>query len=329
MQNASDPAGSTKGELIALVIPVFNDWDSLSRLLLEIDAALGPADLRGKVVLVDDGSTVEIPDQLKSQSYIHLESVEVVRLLCNLGHQRAIAVGLAHIHKSYLALKCVVVMDADGQDRPQDIPRLVDELNSDEAKVVFAARSKRSEEYAFRVMYHLYRLVYLLLTGLSIRWGNFSAISKSALAAIVTQPDTWNHYAASVVRSRICYSAVSLPRGNRYLGESHMRYTSLVTHGLSGIAVFLEIVEVRLIVMLSGMIVVLSGVLGIAVVEFFKTLDVCFLWLSVAVSILMTFSGLGLLITLLAVLSLLGRRSQPEIIPSKVAKSFVGSVIEF
>jgi polyisoprenyl-phosphate glycosyltransferase len=313
-------------ECIAILIPVFNDWDSLARLLLEIDSSLQSSNLRATVTVVDDGSTVELPDSLRHSNYQRLESVEVVRLLCNMGHQRAIAVGLVHLNKIDLDANCIVVMDGDGQDRAQDIPRLVAELNSTQAEVVFAARSKRSEEFAFRVLYYAYRLLYHLLTGHSIYWGNFSVVSRSALAAIIARPDTWNHYAASIVRSRIPFSTVALPRGNRYVGESHMRYSSLVIHGLSGISTFREIVGLRLMVAFSVILALLFGLLCAGGFGWYLTGGVLFSWMAMAACSGMIFSALGLLISLLFVLSVLGRRSESEVIPSNTAYDFVATV---
>lgn len=327
MDNASRFSDCSSEEVVAILIPVFNDWESLCRLLAEIDATLGASKMQGRITLVDDGSTEQAPEELKGQGYRHLATIEVVHLVCNLGHQRAIAVGLVHLSKCEAGAKYVVVMDADGQDRPEDIPRLIAELKKQECKVVFAARSKRSEEYAFRIMYHVYRLIYLLLTGVSIRWGNFSAVSACALPALISRSDIWNHYAAAVVRSRIRFSTVSLPRGNRYLGESHMRYGSLVIHGLSGISVFSDIVGVRLMIMFSGIFGLSVLLFGLEAIMPLYAFGTHFELVTFATCSLIVFSALALLSTVLFSLSVLERRSQTKFIPSNHAGEFVASVL--
>jgi glycosyltransferase involved in cell wall biosynthesis len=322
------PDGSSE-ELIAILIPVFNDWESLSRLLSEIDATLGASKMRARITLVDDGSTEQVPEELRSLSYNQLTMIEVVHLVCNLGHQRAIAVGLVHLSKREVGAKYIVVMDADGQDRPEDIPRLIAELKSQECKVVFASRSKRSEEYAFRIMYHVYRLIYLLLTGVSIRWGNFSVVTESALPALTARSDIWNHYAAAVVRSRIRFSTVSLPRGNRYRGESHMSYGSLVIHGLSGISVFSDIVGVRLIVLWLGITAFSSAFFGVELFGRLFAMNALLGWGTIATAGLVVFGLQGALVSLLFVLSILERRSQVKFVPLRDAGAYVDSITLF
>src|SRR6185369_10680448 len=159
---------------VVIVVPVFNDWAALARLLPDIDTALGAARLTGRVAVVDDGSTSEPPGELRGRRYANIREVNLVKLRRNLGHQRAIAVGLTHLATAGIAADAVIVMDGDGEDRPADIPRLLAELANAPAKqhVVFAARAKRFEGPLFRAMYQIYRLVHWLLTGVGVRVGN-------------------------------------------------------------------------------------------------------------------------------------------------------------
>lgn len=327
MQNETNRANQTRWESIAILIPVFNDWESLPKLLSEIDTTLGSVSLRGHVTVVDDGSTAEAPDQIRRQTYSHLSPVEVVRLRCNLGHQRAIAVGMAHFCKADGRAKAVVIMDGDGEDRPEDIPRLVDELFRQQCDVVFAARTKRTESYTFRWMYQVFRLIFWLLTGTSVRVGNFSALSSSALMRLVLSPDVWSHYAASVLHSRMRFATLPLPRGKRYFGQSHMRYSRLVAHGLSSVAVFDEVVAARLIILSSGMFAILSILLSAELFANLFTAHAIPAWLVIATGVLMLLTMQGLLSTLIFALTVLGSRSQARFLPLRDAEPFILSVV--
>src|SRR5690348_637346 len=130
-----------------IIVPVFNDWGTLANLLPDIDAALGAAGLTGRVAIVDDGSTTEPPADLRGRRYANLHEVHLIKLRRNLGHQRAIAVGLTHLATAGIDADAVVVMDGDGEDRPADIPKLLAELAQAPGRqhVVFAARAKRFE----------------------------------------------------------------------------------------------------------------------------------------------------------------------------------------
>lgn len=313
---------------VAILIPVFNDWGSLARLLPEIDAALGEEGLEGLVTVVDDGSTI-MPDHKFCEMHCrNLSRVEILRLRCNLGHQRAIAVGMAHLSASTTCPGTVVVMDGDGEDRPEDVPRLLAEFwrSQHGCHVFFAARAKRYESPAFQLMYHLYRLVHWLLTGISVRVGNFSVLSSSALPKLLLTPDLWNHYAAAVFRSRIPFSTMPLARGKRYQGTSHMRYSSLVAHGLSAIAVFREIVGARLILLLSGLAGLAMCLVGVvAIVRFFTDLAIPG-WATNASGMLLLFTMQSVLSILILTLIVLGDRSHAKVIPLRDAQVFIDSV---
>jgi glycosyltransferase involved in cell wall biosynthesis len=327
MQNKTTQPGRSRYDKIAILIPVFNDWESLPRLLPGVDAALGAASLEGHVTVVDDGSTVAAPDEFRRQRYSHLPTVEVMRLRCNLGHQRAIAVGMAHLSKIGVGAKAIVIMDGDGEDRPEDIPRLVAELPRQPCDAVFAARTTRTEGYTFRLMYFVYRLVFWFLTGAEVRVGNFSALSCPALSRLVVNPDVWNHYAATVLRSRMRFSTLPLPRGKRYLGGSHMRYSTLVAHGLSAVAVFSEVVGARLVILFSGVLAILLLLFGI---ELFARLFTAYAipgWAAITTGVLILFTMQALLSMLIFALNVLGRRSQAKIVPLRDVEPFIESVV--
>ncbi len=178
-----------------------------------------------------------------------IDAVDVLHLRRNLGHQRAIAVGLAHLEAERDACQLVVVMDSDGEDDPADIPRLLDRADQTGRRaMVFAERTKRSESLVFRVCYHLYRLVHRILTGRSVRVGNFSVIPRRRLASLVATSELWNHYAAAAFTSRQPYETIPTSRGRRLDGRSKMNFVGLVIHGLSAVSVYTDTIGVRLLI---------------------------------------------------------------------------------
>jgi cellulose synthase/poly-beta-1,6-N-acetylglucosamine synthase-like glycosyltransferase len=178
---------------MAIVIPNFNDWESLRLLLPEIDRAMAGFDAgldhRVSVLIVDDASTEPIPQNWPGQSFSALEPVEVLHLRSNQGHQRAIALGLYHLHE-FTDTEAVVVMDGDGEDRPGDLPELLRAFYSSStggqgSDVVFAARTKRMESLSFRLCYRAYRLVHRAMTGVAVQVGNFSVVPRAAMARLM------------------------------------------------------------------------------------------------------------------------------------------------
>ena len=251
-----------EGERISVVIPVYNDWEPTRALLQELDAALAGAGLQADVLLVDDGSTDAAEGPWLPEPKRAIQQVDVLSLRFNLGHQRAIAVGLCHVATSGPPGP-TVVMDGDGEDRPLDVPRLWQRFREDGGRaIVFAERQRRSEGLLFAMAYHTYRALHRLLTGISVRVGNFSILPSPLLANLVYVPDLWNHYAAAVFRSGLPFTTLPTTRGPRLQGRSRMDWISLVTHGLSALAVFGERVGVRLMILSLAMILAMGAVLG-------------------------------------------------------------------
>jgi hypothetical protein len=243
---------------VVVAIPIFNDWEAAAQVAVRVTRELSHAGVSPTILLVDDGSTLPAPASIPGAD------VEILRLQRNLGHQRAIGVALAWIAR-YRPCDAVVVMDGDGEDDPADVPRLLRRWDeSGRRTVVFAERTRRSEGAVFRASYIAFRIVHRVLTGLRVRVGNFSVIPYERLAALATVPDLWNHYAAAVFVSRLPFTALSTVRARRIAGRSSMRFPTLVSHGLSAIAVFSEVVSVR--VLLATLVCIAGTVLGVVAV---------------------------------------------------------------
>jgi hypothetical protein len=248
---------------LAILIPNFNDWESLRLLLPQLDQSMTGLEHQVSVLVVDDASTEPIPEDWPGPTFSALDSVEILHLRSNQGHQRAIALGLYHLHE-FTDVEAVVVMDGDGEDRPKDVPELLRAFLAGEgSEVVFAARTRRMESLGFRLCYRAYRLIHQAMTGVVVQVGNFSVVPRSAMARLMAVPDLWNHYAASVYRARLPRRLAPLPRGRRLAGESKMNFVSLLIHGLSAMSVFSDQVSARLLTAAVGFGVVAMGLMGV------------------------------------------------------------------
>ena len=253
---------------VTVLMPVFNDWKSASRLVEELGRISRERVLGLSALLVDDGSTEQPTESdLETIQRSGLD-VTVLPLKLNLGHQRALGVGICFACQN-IAGESLVVMDCDGEDDPEDVPRLIDAARASGGScVVFAERRRRVESAIFKVGYYGYRLLHRLLTGVSVRFGNFSVIPRTLLERIAMNPGLWNHYSASVVFSRIPVLSIPTRRARRYAGSSKMNLVSLVTHGLSAISVFGERVVTRLLVMLAICVgVAVAGLLAVLAIR--------------------------------------------------------------
>jgi len=253
---------------VTVLIPVRDDWRALSLLLSGLDKELD-GETGVSVLVIDDCSEIKANESgLNFGSYKNLERVSIVELKRNLGHQRAISLGLTFI-QSNIETSLVVVMDGDGEDTPAEALALLKRSRElDGSKIVFARRSQRSEGMTFRVFYVVFKALYRVLTGRSYRFGNFSAIPAKFLGRLSVISEGWNHYASSVQKARVPFEEIDTVRGKRLDGKSKMNFTSLVIHGLSAISVHSEVVGVRLLAATLGLTAI--SVLLVAIVLFIR-----------------------------------------------------------
>jgi polyisoprenyl-phosphate glycosyltransferase len=229
---------------IAIVIPIFDDEPSLRKLMEHVQDVMLRAGLSAHLVIVDDGSSR--PVDAESLRACVAFPLHVIYLRRNVGHQRAIAIGLSHVVATELAAT-MVVMDADGEDQPTDIPKLVSTLAAaDQATIVVAKRANRSEGMLFKICYRAYQTLFRLLTGDQIKFGNYSVMRIEAAKRLCAMPELWINLPAAVLRSRLAFCYVATDRGRRYFGQSKMNLVSLVQHAFSAIAVFADRVLTRL-----------------------------------------------------------------------------------
>ncbi len=230
-------SGLSFPKVVRIIIPILDDWECafiLVRMLNQTFDSFPEYSVR--VMFVDDGSRMR--PELSEFEVASLKEVEILCLLGNVGHQRAIALGLCYVQFNR-PCDFVVVMDGDGEDKPEDVPKLLKSLESDDSNLaVFAERQARLESAGLRAGYILYKMFHRILTGLPIRFGNFSALRFSVLARLTMKPELWVHYAATALLSRIPFIALPLNRGKRLGGNSKMQLETLVYHGLSAISLY-------------------------------------------------------------------------------------------
>ncbi|AFY78992.1 MAG: glycosyltransferase [Hydrococcus sp. C42_A2020_068] len=270
-QERSHQAEFHQKRKLVVVIPSFNDWQPLEKLLLLIDEIILAQAIEIEILIVDDYSTQPIPESLICQQYRQIRKVNVLRLRRNLGHQRAIAIGLSYLYHN-INCDLVVVMDGDGEDSPLAINRLLsvsDDTGNN--KIIFARRSQRSEGNTFKFFYWIYKTVYRLLIGREINVGNFSLLPASLLKNIVAISEIWNHYSSGIYRSRLPYLEVNIPRARRLAGKPKMNLVSLVTHGLSSIAVYGDVVGTRILLSIIVLLILFLIVLCLVFLVKFLT----------------------------------------------------------
>jgi len=318
---------SLAGNTIIIMIPVYNDWEVLDLLICDLDEKLAENELEVNILLLDDSST-NGPDRRRwvKHRYQAIGSIEILELSRNLGHQRAIAIGLAYVrHKR--SCEAVVIMDADGEDIPQDVPKLIEAFKSQqESRVVFAQRVERSESRVFKIFYGLYKAIYFLLTGAKVRFGNFSVVPYDLLPRLTVVSEIWNHYAAGIMKARIPYIEIPTKRGKRLSGRSRMNFVSLVIHGLGAVSVHSDVIGVRaLVAMLSLILVSVAGILVVVILRVFTDLAIpgwaSFVTLSFFVLLMQ-----AVMMALLFVFIILSNRSNLAFIPRRDYENFVLSV---
>jgi polyisoprenyl-phosphate glycosyltransferase len=225
---------------VIVVTPVYEDFEASSQLFKELKAQFGDAVF---LVAVDDGS-VRQPLGIGSLEAAGLEGV-VLKLRRNVGHQRAIAIGLGYVSEHFSPDQHVVVMDSDGEDLPSTIPHLLEQLESEAVDVAVAQRKNRIETFRFKAFYAVYKLFFGLMTGRSISFGNFMALKVHAVNRLVGMQELSIHVAGAVLASKLRCAVSPLDRGPRYAGQSKMNFVGLALHGFKALMVFAEDVLVR------------------------------------------------------------------------------------
>ena len=227
---------------IKILIPVFNDWQSLSKLLNNIDKVINDIDYEISIIIVDDASTFLRHIELENISNIN--SIKILSMKENKGHARCIAAGLKYIFEKE-EFDYVIPMDGDGEDRPVEIKEFIKSVENIPEQTVVGERIKRSEAFIFKFCYFFHKMITLVFTGHSIKYGNFTCLTKSTVKKLINEKSTWNSFSGSL--TKVEKNKISIPsiRGERYFGPSKMSFRNLLKHSLSIISVFRKTVLIR------------------------------------------------------------------------------------
>ena len=233
---------------IKIIIPVYNDWQSVFKLLDNIDKGLEAWDSNVahiSAIIVNDASTEERP--INTSTFSSLKSIQVINMKVNKGHARCIASALKYINVNNNDFDLVIPMDADGEDRPEELGPLLCKAYEHPDKVVTANRVKRSEGFFFKFCYLTHKFLTFIFTGKSIKYGNYTCLPKFAVNEMINDSATWSSFSGSLAKiiKDKNQTSVSSTRGVRYFGPSKMSFFNLLKHSLSIIAVFKNTLLIR------------------------------------------------------------------------------------
>lgn len=223
-----------------IVTPVYEDTESFYQLAKKIEVIFKD---QVTLVAVEDGSLNHVIDLKKCPATLRLV---ILRLKRNVGHQKAIAIGLAYLEDKIVDTTRVVLMDSDGEDCPETINELINLLDHAQVDIAVSVRKSRVETLQFKFFYQIYRFIFKLLTGYNIRFGNFMALKYSAVKRLLNYTELQTHVAGTVILSKCRIQSVLINRGPRYAGHSKMNFSGLVLHGLRALMIFADFVLVRL-----------------------------------------------------------------------------------
>jgi len=245
---------------IKILIPVYNDWKSVFKLIENINFEVSKLGGEFSVIIVNDGSTESRPEF--SPYLSNLKSIQVVNMRENKGHARCNAAGLKHINEKE-DFDYVIPMDGDGEDRPEELSLLIDKIKEYPNTVVTANRVKRSEGFLFKLCYLAHKYLTLVFTGQTIKYGNYTCLPKSAVNAMVNEPATWSSFSGALAKIAEDRKSIPSERGTRYFGPSKMSFINLLKHSLSIIAVFKTTLLIRSILFLIVYLFLMIGKISI------------------------------------------------------------------
>ena len=232
---------------IIILIPIFNDWQSVFKLLENINTEVSSLEGEFSIIIVNDASSEdrpEIPANLEK-----LKSIKIINMKENRGHARCNAAGLKYIFEKE-EFDYVIPMDGDGEDRPEEINNFIEHLNYSPDKPIVGERIKRTEGVFFKFCYSIHKLLTFTFTGQSIKFGNYTCLPKSVVEKMIKQKETWSSFSGSLTKVSRDRTTIPTIRGTRYFGPSKMSFMNLIKHSLSIIAVFKINVIVRSILFL-------------------------------------------------------------------------------
>ena len=232
---------------IIILIPVYNDWESLKKLIKEINEIIKDFnDINFECLIVNDCSTIQAPEIIKPNKF---KSIEILNMKENRGHARCNAFGIRYIFQNK-KFDNLLLMDGDGEDRPVEIKDLIEMIIKNPNVSVVAKRIKRSEGLLFQLLYQIHKLITIFFTGKNINFGNYSILTKDDVRKLHSKASLWSSFSGSVKKHINSLNEINSIRGLRYFGPSQMSLFRLIIHSLSIIAVFKYQVFLRSTIMI-------------------------------------------------------------------------------
>ena len=220
---------------IIILIPVFNDWESLKKLIVEISQHVKfLKEFLFEIIVINDASNIKRPEISKPNN---INSLKILNMKKNNGHARCNAFGIRYINNN-VKFDNIILMDGDGEDRPEEIKSLLKEIQNDPNVSVVAKRVKRSEGPFFQFLYKMHKMLTFIFTGKRINFGNYSCLIKSDVEKISSKPSLWSSFSGTVKKNISKLNEINSTRGSRYFGPSKMSLFKLLIHSFSIIAVF-------------------------------------------------------------------------------------------
>ena len=227
---------------VVILIPVYNDWQSVSKLIDEINNLSVSSEFQISVIIVNDASNHDRQEENKNLE--NIKSIKILNMKTKQGHARCIATGLKYINEKE-DFDYVIPMDGDGEDRPEEIIEFLNKIKISNNEPIVAERVKRSENLIFKICYQVHKLITLTFTGKYIKFGNFTCLPKTTVQKLINEKSTWNSYSGSLKKVENNLLSIPSTRGTRYFGPSKMSYYNLIKHSLSIISVFRKTFLIR------------------------------------------------------------------------------------
>ena len=227
---------------IKILIPVYNDWKSVFKVLDEINNLDLNIKFKISVIIINDASNHDLPDLEKKLE--NIDSIKVINMNINQGHTRSIAVGLKYIFEKE-DFDYAIPMDGDGEDRPEEIKMFLDQAENFNGKTFVGERIKRAENIVFKMCYQIHKLITLVFTGKSVKFGNYTCLPKATVEKLINEKATWNSFSGSLTKVESSLTPIPSIRGVRYFGPSQMSFVNLVKHSLAIISVFRKTFLIR------------------------------------------------------------------------------------
>ena len=227
---------------IKILIPIYNDWQSLSKLLKEINNLPISSEFQISIIVVNDASNHDREDN--EETLNNIQSIKILNMKTNQGHARCIATGLKYIYEKD-DFDYVIPMDGDGEDRPEEINDFLGQIKINTEKSIVGVRIKRSENLLFKICYQLHKLITFTFAGKTIKFGNYSCLPKATVEKMIKEKATWNSFSGALTKVENDLVSIPSTRGNRYFGPSKMSFYNLIKHSLSIISVFRKTFLVR------------------------------------------------------------------------------------